>query len=283
MDPRPSNHPRPAPRPPPPIARTIGPPAPPAFECSWPLPTALPTLAAGEVHVWCARLDAHATHLAALAVTLSETERQRAERFQFERDRDRYVARHGLLRQILASYLHSDPAQISFRRQERGKPVLDGGPDTQCLHFNLSHSDGLALVAVTHEMPVGIDAEWVRPIPDAGQVAARFFSPRENVVLNTVPEGQMLDAFFRCWTRKEAYLKATGEGIADSLARIEVSLEPGALPEVLSVADDLAEAARWSLHNLEPATGCVGALAIRARNVTPACRRWPGPDEPPLR
>jgi 4'-phosphopantetheinyl transferase len=229
-------------------------------------------------------LDGYASELSDFVQCLSDTERRRAERFHFDRDRDRFIARHGLLRRILASYLGIAPARISLANESRGKPVLADSTAQDPLHFNLTHSDGLALFAVSRLAPVGIDVERVKPIPDADQVAARFFSPQENVALHTLPGAQMVEGFFNCWTRKEAYLKATGEGIANSLPEVEVSLAPSGAAQLLCVSGDIREAARWTIHPLVPAPGWVGALAVKARDVTPVCRRWPGvPPSPPHR
>src|SRR5439155_15430775 len=169
---------------------------------------------------------------------LSASERKRADRFQFDRDRVRFIVRRGLLRQILARYLACDPAEISFTYEARGKPSLANLMERHSIHVNLSHSHGLALIAVARQHALGFDVERVRPMPEADQIAAKFFSTRENAVLNALPSDSMLEGFFHCWTRKEAYLKATGEGIADSLPEVEVSLTPGRAPELLKIAGD---------------------------------------------
>ena len=224
-------------------------------EFQWPLPPSHAQLGGHQIHVWCAGLEAPASRLAAFARTLSEHERNRAERFQFDRDRDRFIIRRGLLRQILGCYLNTDPAQVSFSYESRGKPVLAGIRDGQTLHFNLSHSHGLALFAVARQSALGIDVERIRPIPEIDQIAARFFSPYENALLDDLPKDQLPEAFFHCWTRKEAYLKATGEGIADSLPEVEVSLSPWRAAQLVSIAGDLQAAALWTLHALAPAPG----------------------------
>ncbi|HXT39247.1 MAG TPA: 4'-phosphopantetheinyl transferase superfamily protein, partial [Candidatus Angelobacter sp.] len=145
----------------------------------------------------------------------------------------------------------------------------------EVIHFNLSHSDGLALFAFARSHALGVDVERVRPIPEMDQVTARFFSARENAMLNALPAEQRIEAFFNCWTRKEAYLKATGEGIADALPRIEVTLAPGEPVQLLNVGGDLQAASHWSLRPLLPATGFVGAVAARARGLKPVCWRLP--------
>src|SRR5207302_8362099 len=183
-------------------------PCPPAASDSrWPLSPAWPELARDEIHAWCAGLDELASDLPAFAETLSASERQRAERFQFERDRERFVVRHGLLRMILGRYLNIEPARLSFTCELRGKPALAGTLDGRTLHFNLSHSDGLALFAVARQFPLGVDVERIRPIPEIDQIAGKFFSARESDMLNSLPAEHKIDVFFICLTRNEASLQ----------------------------------------------------------------------------
>jgi 4'-phosphopantetheinyl transferase len=247
-----------------------------AAETQWALPPARTELIGNAVHVWRAGLDSLASELPDFARLLSASERKRADRFQFDRDRERFVVRRGLLRRILARYLACDPAEISFTYEARGKPSLanlirEGHP----VHFNLSHSHGMALIAVTRQHALGVDVERVRPMPEIDQIAARFFSARENAMLNALPSDSTIEGFFHCWTRKEAYLKATGQGIAESLLEVEVSLTPGRPAELLSIAGDARAASLWTLHSLAPAPGFVGALAMKAKGTKPACWCWP--------
>ena len=246
-----------------------------AADCSWPFPPSHLNLGTEEVHVWCAALDGMVCELTPLAETLSACERKRAERFQFDRDRTRFIARRGLLRALLGRYLRADPAQIEFCYEARGKPSPVGNVAGEVIHFNLSHSDGLALFAFTRTHALGVDVERVRPIPEMDQVTARFFSERENVMLNALTAEQRIEAFFNCWTRKEAYLKATGEGIADALPQIEVTLAPGKPAQLLNVSGDLQAGSHWSLLPLSPAAGFVAAIAARTRGLNPVCWRLP--------
>ena len=189
-------------------------PCPPAAsESRWPLSPARPELARDDIHAWCAVLDELASDLPAFAETLSAGERQRAERFQFDRDRKRFIVRHGLLRMILGRYLNIEPARLSFTCESRGKPALAGTLDGRTLHFNLSHSDGLALFAVARRFALGVDVERIRPIPEIDQIAGKFFSARESAMLKALPAEQKLEAFFNCWTRKEAYLKRPAKAL----------------------------------------------------------------------
>jgi len=243
-------------------------------ESGWPSPPTHPELVGDEIHVWCAGLDELVPDLPAFARLLSESERKRAGRFQLDRDRDRFIVRHGVLRLILGRYLKIDPARLVFAYESRGKPMVCLPDGKLPIQFNLSHSDGLALIAGTRQAALGIDVERVRFVPEADQIAAKFFSPQESAVLNAIPEEQKMEAFFHCWTRKEAYLKATGEGIADALPLIEVSLTPGQPARLSKINDDTLAASRWRLSQLAPAPGFVGALAIKADSLRLACWRW---------
>ncbi len=192
---------------------------------------------------------------------LSADERVRAERFHFARDRVAFVAARGWLRLVLARYLSCGPDRIAFGYGQDGKPHLvpdEGAPD---LRFNLSHSGGRAALAVASAREVGIDLERIRPVSD--DLAARFFAPSEVAGLDALPKAQRLGAFFAVWARKEAYVKALGAGLTVRLDGFEVSHAPGAPAEVLAVAADVAEAARWRILDLPPVPGFAGAVAAR--------------------
>jgi 4'-phosphopantetheinyl transferase len=178
------------------------------------------------------------------------------------------------LRALLGNYLQLDPARLEFACHSRGKPSLTG-PGAGQIHFNLAHSEDLALIAVTRAGEVGVDVERIRPMPDGEAIAERFFSTREIEAFRRVPAAARDAAFFSLWTRKEAWLKATGDGIAESLAKIEVAFLPGETPRVLAIAGDAAAGEAWSLCPLNPASGFVGALAIRCRPVQLQC--WCAP------
>ena len=243
-------------------------------ESDWPSPPTHLELVGDETHVWCARLDELAPDLPAFARLLSESEHKRADRFHLERDRQRFVVRHGLLRMILGGYLNIDPAQLAFTYESRGKPMLCLQDIALPLHFNLSHSNDVVLIAGNRQAALGVDVERVRFVPEADQIAAKFFSPQECAVLNAIPEERKMEAFFHCWTRKEAYLKATGEGIADALPRIEVSLAPGQPARLSKINNNPLAASLWRLTELAPAPGYVGALAIKADRLRLSCWRW---------
>jgi 4'-phosphopantetheinyl transferase len=236
-------------------------------EGRWQRPPAEVVLSSGDVHVWTADLDQPVHYRRWLARTLSVDERARANRFHFESDRRRFVAGRGLLRVILSRYLATKPDRLAFCYGPHGKPEVAAsqGEDDTTIRFNYSHSRGLALYAVARGRRIGVDLEILRPIPEADQIAAHFFSPRENAALRALPASQQCEAFFNCWTRKEALVKAVGDGLTRSVEQIDVTLVPGE-PAMLNSVDGIDsnphEAARWRLQALFPARGFVAALAV---------------------
>jgi 4'-phosphopantetheinyl transferase len=233
-----------------------------------------PVLAENEVHAWQASLDPAPPVLARLAAHLSSDEMERANRFRFEHLKNRFIAGRGLLREILGRYLQAAPAALKFVYGPQGKPDLSPQSGKAQIHFNISHCEQVGLIAVTSNGPVGIDVERVRFMKDIPELVARFFSPRETRLFQTLPPDIQVAAFFNLWTRKEALLKATGEGIACSLDRVEVSFLPAEPPRLLSMADDSAEAAQWTLHDVPNPAGFVGTVAIRATNVAFRAGQW---------
>ncbi len=234
-------------------------------------------LTAGEVHSWCVRLDAPAETSVCVFATLSSDERSRAARFRYERDRRRFIVAHRVLRELLGRYLCADPGRIRFVLNAFGKPAL--GPEFgRRLRFNLSHSAERALIAVAPDADVGVDLERIRPEPDYAEVARRFFSAAELDYLGGLPSHLHVRAFLSCWTKKEAYVKARGEGLAMPLTdfsvpltadRAQIAVEPSAH------SNDAAPARRWSLQTLHPAPGYVGALAIEGTGWRVTQRSWP--------
>jgi 4'-phosphopantetheinyl transferase len=227
-----------------------------------------------DVHVWAAVLEASPETLNRFAATLSSTESERAARFRFERDRRRFIVGRGMMRAILGGYLSADSRAIEFACGPRGKPTLAGPFAEGGLHFNLAHSEELALLAVTRAGPVGVDVERIRETAEAQELAARFFSARETAALQGLAAEQKAAAFFNLWTRKEAWLKATGEGIAHSLHRVEVSFLPEEPARLVNLPADLAGNTRWTLHDLAPAPCFAAALAVAAKQVRIHCWAW---------
>jgi len=247
-----------------------------ACECLWDPGPADVTLTADVVHVWCATLDQPATRLEQLWHTLTRDERLRADRFHFERDRRRFIAGRGLLRTILGRYLRCEPARIPLGYGPHGKPALSAMPaGGLTLQFNLSHSQNLVLYALTCGRRIGVDVEHIRPIPEAEHIARTLFSAREYAMLQSLPPDKRILGFFNCWTRKEAYIKAWGDGLAHPLDQFDVSLIPGEPARLLSTREDTRIAAHWSLRALTPASGYVAALAVEGSRWHLACWQWP--------
>jgi len=228
----------------------------------WQVPAKPVQLANRDVHVWRVNLDQPAHMIIHLARSLSYDERQKARRFYFQRDHNHFIVAHGALRYILGSYLGIAPAQICFDNDEQGKPILVPNHKGDALHFNLTHSHKLALIAVSRQWRVGIDLEYMRDDLASLQIAERFFSPREVAVLRALPKKMQRTAFFNCWTRKEAYLKGRGLGLALPLDCFDVSIIPGEPAILVNPGGDSNKARNWSLQELSPCPGYVGALAV---------------------
>jgi 4'-phosphopantetheinyl transferase len=225
-----------------------------------------PPLAGDEVHVWRARLDAGLSDIGYFASTLAEDETERAARFHFDKHRHDYIIARGILRRLLGRYLEVGPDQLRFCYGEYGKPALAEGCGGDWLRFNLSHSHNLALYAVARNREVGLDVEWVKKDFANEQIAERFFSEVETRALRALPRGLQDEAFFNCWTRKEAYIKARGEGLSMPLHTFDVSLIPGDPARLLASRVDSEEVSRWTLRNLTPGLGYVGAVAAEGRD-----------------
>lgn len=219
-----------------------------------------------EVHVWRVVLDRPEGQVRELETLLCEDERRRADSFHFEKDRKHYVVSRGALRSILGGYLERPPARLRFSYNDFGKPFLAGEGGEAGLRFNLSHSRGLALCALTRGREVGVDVEYVRADVNVAEIAPSFFSPGEVAALDSLPAHARTRAFFACWTRKEAYIKARGRGLSLPLDGFTVSLKPGEPAALLDVAGDPPERARWRLHDLEAGAGYAAALAVEGHD-----------------
>jgi 4'-phosphopantetheinyl transferase len=240
-----------------------------------PPPADLAPPAPGEVEVWTVPLEADEAAVAALAALLSPDEAERAARFRFARHRRRYTVGRGALRTLLGRYLGIEPRAVAFAYGEKGKPALAAPPgQPPPLRFNLSNSDELALVAFCRDLELGADLERLRPMPDGLDIAERFFSAAERQTLAAQPPEERDRAFFRCWTRKEAYLKAVGDGITAPLDAFDVTLAAGEPPCMRSIDGDPARAAAWALVHVEPAAGYLGALALPSRPGGWRLRGW---------
>jgi 4'-phosphopantetheinyl transferase len=232
-------------------------------------------LAEDEIHVWHVSLDRPPSDVRRLARTLSPDEEERARRYRGERLRERFIVGRGILRMLLSRYVGRPPGRLRFAYGARGKPALAPAEGSD-LRFNVSHSDGLALYAFARGREVGVDVERLRELPRAERIAERFFSTEETAALKAEPAERRVEAFFTCWTRKEAYIKARGDGLAHPLDQFAVSLVPGEPARLWVAGDgDAREIARWSLDALPLAPGYVAALAARGRGWRLTTRSWP--------
>lgn len=218
-------------------------------------------------------LDLPDEALARLALTLSPDEAQRAARFRFERHRRRFTAARGALRAILGAALGLPPAAVALVYGEHGKPAL--ADDSAGVRFNLSHSENWALCAVARGRTLGVDLEAVRPLDDMEALANRFYSAREAAWLRALAEAERPGPFFRAWTCKEAYVKATGRGLGFSTRLIEVALEGP--PALLAIAGDPAEAARWKIALPGVAPGFAAALCAEGHDWECRMADWAPP------
>jgi len=234
-----------------------------------------PPLTTDDVHVWRIALEVGDPLLARLHEILADDERRRAERFYFENDRRHFTVARAAMRILLAGYLTRRPEKVNFAYGNYGKPRLTDENNASPLRFNLTHSHGLALLAVTRGREIGVDVERLRDMEQDGELLAeRFFSPREAAVLRSLPPQWRREAFFHCWTRKEAYIKAQGKGLSLPLDQFDVSLHPDEPAALIATQHDPQEAQRWSLRSLSPAEGYVGALAVEGHSWRLWCGAW---------
>lgn len=222
--------------------------------------TAPPSLEVSDrdVHIW--KIDL-ARELTAVGSSLSAEEHERAARFRFETDRQRFKTARGALRLILSYYLRCAPGELKFGQTEYGKPFFTNPYDSS-LRFNLSHAGDVALLAVTRGREVGIDVELMRPDFATHEIAEHFFSPFEVAALAHIKPSQKTRAFFTCWTRKEAYVKARGEGLSMPLDMFDVTVGPGLVAAMLHNRSDSSETSRWIFHHIALDHEYVGALVI---------------------
>lgn len=234
------------------------------------------TFSGQEIHVWECCLAVDHVALARYHALLSQDEQRRAARFRFERERRRYTAGRGMLREILAGYLDRDPGCLGLCAGRLGKPRLAPHPHDADIRFSLSRSRDLALVAVAVGVEVGVDLEYMDPDMGVSAIARGYFSASEHGRLASLPPGRQREAFFRSWTRKEAFLKGKGVGLLQDPAAPRVTLlpgEPAALPDVCSVS---RETEGWTLFDLPAAPGYSASLAVQTPGLRIVCRKWGG-------
>jgi 4'-phosphopantetheinyl transferase len=231
------------------------------FERCSPAERLVAPLNRGEMHIWAIRLDAQLSELDDLASILGPEERLRAQRFIFPQHRRRYTICHAYLRRILSAYTGSTPNRLSFSIGPYGKPELAEDNGIQPIHFNLAHSGDFALVGIALS-PIGVDIEQLRDLGDLRSIAGRIFHPGEAQAILSLPGDQVREAFFRCWTRKEAVIKALGTGLSMPLDRFQVTVDCERPPMVLDCDTTCFTGQQWYLSHFEPASGTIGAAAV---------------------
>jgi 4'-phosphopantetheinyl transferase len=216
-----------------------------------------------EIHVWQRKLRDNPHDIQTLAEALAPEELARAERFRFPSNRNEFIVSRGTLRWLLGRYMSCPPKELCFTYSQYGRPELSDSRPGEGVDFNISHSGDVVVLAFARARRIGIDIEKIRTDFSTAEIAERFFSPAEREVLRELPVEQRHTAFFTCWTRKEAFIKALGEGLSHPLDQFDVSLTPGQSAALLATRPDSRDASRWSLCNINVPAGYVGALAAQ--------------------
>jgi 4'-phosphopantetheinyl transferase len=235
-----------------------------------PSPAAFPV---GRVDVWTVHLDESAREGFEAGI-LSYDENARASRFHFEKDREHFIQCRSALRSLLGGYLGIAAAEIGFEYSSSGKPRIAAGQNPRGLQFNVSHSANMALIAVGSEHRLGIDIEQIRSGVAIESLAERFFSLRERAGLRALPDALRVPGFFACWTRKEAFLKATGEGLSFPLADFSVSTHPELDPAVEEIRGNTEAAKQWFLADLSVDAGFRTAVIVERPFMSVETHSW---------
>jgi len=232
------------------------------------------TLGRNEVHVWRADLRLPQSEIKRLLSILSKDEHRRATSFRTSYHKGRFIAARGTLRRILSLYLCIQPERLLFTYGNHGKPKLATEINKDWLQFNLSHSGDYALYAVTADRRIGVDIEVVSPKRRHNRIPERFFHPQEIRALRALPKSQQLDAFYTCWTRKEAYIKSRGLKLMSELNRFSIPLEPGKQVTVIEVDHNPENIDRWTIMDINPFSGYRAALAVEGEDIDVSFRLW---------
>lgn len=251
----------------------------PSFLPSWSSSSKLPPLEKGVVHIWSFQTSRPSPDVESLSSILSGDEMARAMRMRSLEVREQAIVSRAVLRLFTGGYLQIPPSRVRFATTGMGKPVLEDG---KSLHFNLSHSHGIGLLAFTATSEIGVDVEKLRLMENTLYLAQRFFSPWESEYLGRQTAEDLASIFFQAWTRKEAFLKANGHGIGYGLDRVEVALGSHEIPRLRLVNGCPQEASRWSMLHLEPCRGFMGAAAIASPNIKALTWHWDGKVMPEL-
>jgi len=230
---------------------------------AWPVGPSNSDLSSDRVDVWRVQLDEPLSTVSTSSI-LSSDELTRASHFHFEKDRQHFVRCRSALRFLLSGYLGIPAAEIRFEYQPSGKPEVTAQQKPRQLRFNVSHSGGVALIAVGENHRIGIDIEKIRPEVDITALAERFFSVRERAGLRALPDHLRVAAFFACWTRKESFLKATGEGLSFPLADFSVTTHPDFDPTLEEIRGNTEARKQWFLADLSVAAGYRATVAVES-------------------
>jgi 4'-phosphopantetheinyl transferase len=227
-----------------------------------------------EVLVYHIDTDIDDSHAFALSKLLTSEELQRANNFYFERDRKTYIITRGILRTILGSLIRKNPSELQISYTTYGRPFLISNKNTPDIRFNVSHSHDRALIAITKGRNVGVDIEYIRPLRYEDRISERFFSLKENEALRSLPKNIQHRAFFTCWTRKEAFIKAKGGGLTIPLKSFTVTLIPGEPAELLQTDRNIEKVKRWCFFDLDIGTKYVAAVAVEAQHININYLSW---------
>ena len=240
----------------------------------WSEPSGSERLRENEIHVWLVRADLGSYCIRCGHDLLSLSEQERATRFKFEDDRRRYIVAHAVLRLLLSRYVNISAGDLNFFASANGKPFLAAAPAAANIQFNLSHSHEVVLIAVTQGREIGVDVEWAKEGFAFGEVAERFFTAREVAALHALPSELQRKTFYRCWTSKEAFLKAKGIGLSGELDEVVISFTPEEGVHISAIVPN------WTLIELNPPHGYAGAVAVEGSEAEVKCFQWQPPAYP---
>jgi 4'-phosphopantetheinyl transferase len=228
----------------------------------------LRSLKSNEVHIWYCSLNQHESKLSKFSCLISSDEKLRQKQFIFQNDRRNFTITRGVLRTILGTYLNREPSNIIFHYSNRGKPRIQNDNHKPSLFFSVSHSKDFALYALSRNSEIGIDIENIRDLTEMDLIVEHFFSEREKSIYQKLSESKKREAFFLCWTRKEAYLKAIGVGLYQPLSTFEVSIIPGDPVRLVSINNNTLLASNWTTYNLKIHVDYASACVIKGKNWT---------------